>query len=162
MAIVSVSLKSLGLSKDPKDAQRRPSCFPDVRVMERSIHMFPASLLFLRLTFSTIKKSEPFFVQPLRPKLSTSELRLEYTDNWPILLHKKRHQPCLIMLRTSNRWKSVGLSLDEADELWKGTKAFGRSQPTSLSAILLVLTTRYIFREVFVQQGIPFEMQRVE
>jgi hypothetical protein len=27
--MVSVSLKSLGLSKDPKDAQRRPSCFPD-------------------------------------------------------------------------------------------------------------------------------------
>ncbi|KIK09172.1 hypothetical protein K443DRAFT_448805 [Laccaria amethystina LaAM-08-1] len=29
--MVSVSLKSLGLSKDPKDAQRRPSCFPDVQ-----------------------------------------------------------------------------------------------------------------------------------
>lgn len=28
---VSMSLKSLGLSKDPKDPQRRPSCFPDVR-----------------------------------------------------------------------------------------------------------------------------------
>ena len=26
-----MSLRSLGLSKDPKDAQRQPSCFPDVQ-----------------------------------------------------------------------------------------------------------------------------------
>jgi hypothetical protein len=28
--VVSMSLRSVGLSKDPKDAQRLPSCFPDV------------------------------------------------------------------------------------------------------------------------------------
>ena len=37
---VSVSLKSLGLSKDPKDAQRRPSCFPDVLYYETFSGMF--------------------------------------------------------------------------------------------------------------------------
>src|SRR5277367_6259550 len=31
---VSVSLKSLGLSKDPKDAQRRPSCFLDASICD--------------------------------------------------------------------------------------------------------------------------------
>jgi len=35
--VVSRSLKSLGLSKDPKDAQRRPSCFPEVQQRLRNI-----------------------------------------------------------------------------------------------------------------------------
>ena len=38
-----MSLRSLGLSKDPKDAQRQPSCFPDANFQ-------------LQMTFATFRK----------------------------------------------------------------------------------------------------------
>ena len=51
-----MSLRSLGLSKDPKDAQGQPSCFPDTVKSDADLFCLMSPYSYLKSKLSRIKQ----------------------------------------------------------------------------------------------------------